>query len=658
MDITIILNYLIRGLSLGSVYAIIALGYTMVYGIAKMLNFAHGDVIMVGGYVCFFAMSGLSGNFAEGSVAATVVPAVAGTLLAMAVCTVLGVVIERLAYKPLRQAPSLAVLITAIGVSYFLQNAALLLWSSNPKVFTPVTGRGSLQVGALSISYVTLLTIAACIIIMVVLTAFTSRTKLGKAMRAVSEDKGAAQLMGINVNATISLTFAIGSALAAIAGVLYMSAYPTLTPTTGSMPGIKHRLHSRGHAGRPAAGRDRDFRRRLHLHPAPERHRLRGAHRGAAGEARRSAGQDGPGESVKGAESMNRILQMKKSTRSSLFTYGLVIGAYLIIQLLRSFREGGVGSVLEGQLVPICAYVTMALALNLVVGVSGELSLGHAGFMSIGAFAGCSVAAALQNSVEMEPLRLALAMVLGGVIAGIFGFLIGVPVLRLNGDYLAIVTLAFGEIIKSLVTNVYLGVDENGLHFSFLSDNTNLSETGVELIRGPVGVTNSARIATFTAGVVLVLVALFVIFNLVNSRTGRAIMAARDNRIAAESVGISVTKYKMIAFVTSAVLAGAAGTLYGCGQVTFTATKFDFNTSILILVFVVLGGLGNMWGSVIAAAALTILPEALRQFADYRMLVYAIVLILVMLATNNPTLWNFIARVREERQEKKEGAKQ
>ena len=344
---------------------------------------------------------------------------------------------------------------------------------------------------------------------------------------------------------------------------------------------------------------------------------------------------------------MNRILQMKKSTRSSLFTYGLVIGAYLIIQLLRSFREGGVGSVLEGQLVPICAYVTMALALNLVVGVSGELSLGHAGFMSIGAFAGCSVAAALQNSVEMEPLRLALAMVLGGVIAGIFGFLIGVPVLRLNGDYLAIVTLAFGEIIKSLVTNVYLGVDENGLHFSFLSDNTNLSETGVELIRGPVGVTNSARIATFTAGVVLVLVALFVIFNLVNSRTGRAIMAARDNRIAAESVGISVTKYKMI-----------AGTLYGCGQVTFTATKFDFNTSILILVFVVLGGLGNMWGSVIAAAALTILPEALRQFADYRMLVYAIVLILVMLATNNPTLWNFIARVREERQEKKEGAKQ
>ena len=355
---------------------------------------------------------------------------------------------------------------------------------------------------------------------------------------------------------------------------------------------------------------------------------------------------------------MNRILHMKKSTRTSLFTYTLVIVAYLVIQLLRNVREGGVGSVLEGQLIPICAYVTMALALNLVVGISGELSLGHAGFMSIGAFAGASASAALQGAVESAPLRLALAMLLGALFAGVFGFLIGIPVLRLNGDYLAIVTLAFGEIIKSLVTNIYLGVDENGFQFSFLSNKNQLSETGVELIRGPVGVTNSERISTFTMGFVLVLVALVIIFNLVNSRTGRAIMAARDNRIAAESVGISVTKYKMIAFVTSAALAGAAGTLYGCSQVTFTASKFDFNQSILILVFVVLGGLGNMWGSVIAAAALTILPEALRQFADYRMLVYAIVLILVMLVTNNPTLWNFIARVREQRQEKKGGAEQ
>lgn len=221
------LNYLINGISLGSVYAIIALGYTMVYGIAKMLNFAHGDVIMVGGYVAFCTTSYLGWP---------VIPAV---LLSIVVCMVLGIVIERLAYKPLRAATSLAVLITAIGVSYFLQNVALLIWTSNPKVFPNMVTLPSLVIGDLQISSVALVTIAACIIIMVVLTLFTNKTKMGKAMRAVSEDKDAAQLMGINVNGTISLTFAIGSGLAAIAGVLLCSAYPTLMPTTGAMPGIK-----------------------------------------------------------------------------------------------------------------------------------------------------------------------------------------------------------------------------------------------------------------------------------------------------------------------------------------------------------------------------------------------------------------------------------
>ena len=224
----VFLSYLISGLSLGSVYAIIALGYTMVYGIAKMLNFAHGDVIMVGGYICFIATTNLG------------LPVWLAVILSMAVCTVLGVVIEGLAYKPLRQAPSLAVLITAIGVSYFLQNAALLLWGANPKMFSPVvTGTLKLFGGQLTISYVSLLTIAACVIIMVGLTLYINKSKMGKAMRAVSEDKGAAQLMGINVNRTISTTFAIGSALAAVAGVLYCSFSPMLMPTTGSMPGIK-----------------------------------------------------------------------------------------------------------------------------------------------------------------------------------------------------------------------------------------------------------------------------------------------------------------------------------------------------------------------------------------------------------------------------------
>ncbi|CAM1381469.1 branched-chain amino acid ABC transporter permease [Fretibacterium fastidiosum] len=225
----IFLSFIISGISLGSIYAIIALGYTMVYGIAKMLNFAHGDVIMVGAYVCFYA------------VARYQLPAVAGVALAMFVCTILGIVVERLAYKPLRQAPSLAVLITAIGVSYFLQNSALLLWTSNPKIFPSVVGKGTLKFfgGQLSISYVTIVTVVTCVVIMLALTWFTGRTRMGKAMRACSEDKGAAQLMGINVDATISMTFAIGSGLAAVAGALLCSAYPTLMPTTGSMPGIK-----------------------------------------------------------------------------------------------------------------------------------------------------------------------------------------------------------------------------------------------------------------------------------------------------------------------------------------------------------------------------------------------------------------------------------
>jgi len=221
------LSYLINGISLGSVYAIIALGYTMVYGIAKMLNFAHGDVIMIGGYMAFCSSSYLGW------------PPIVCLCFSILVCTILGVVIEKMAYKPLREATSLAVLITAIGVSYLLQNVALLVWTSNPKAFPNMVNLPSVQIGDTQISAVALVTIVACVVIMVVLTIFTGKTKMGKAMRAVSEDKGAAQLMGINVNATISMTFAIGSGLAAIAGVLLCSAYPTLMPTTGAMPGIK-----------------------------------------------------------------------------------------------------------------------------------------------------------------------------------------------------------------------------------------------------------------------------------------------------------------------------------------------------------------------------------------------------------------------------------
>ncbi len=350
---------------------------------------------------------------------------------------------------------------------------------------------------------------------------------------------------------------------------------------------------------------------------------------------------------------MGTTLNMKKrrlsgSAKNKATAYGIVIAAYVVLQILSA--AGLVKSSLQGMLVPICAYVVMAISLNLTVGVLGELSLGHAGFMSVGAFAGVVAAISLETAIPFAPLRLALSMLVGAACAGIAGVLVGVPVLRLKGDYLAIVTLAFGEIIKSLINNLYIGLDAAGLHFALLDVqgkiSKGLAEGGRMIVNGPMGISSIPKLSSFTAGFLLVLVSLFIILDLIHSRAGRAIMALRDNRIAAESVGIGVTKYKLMAFVTSAALAGAAGTLFAMNYTTVVANKFDFNTSILILVFVVLGGLGNMWGSIVAATALTILPEALRQFSDYRMLVYAIVLILVMLATNNPTIKGFFARIR------------
>lgn len=325
----------------------------------------------------------------------------------------------------------------------------------------------------------------------------------------------------------------------------------------------------------------------------------------------------------------------KKQCRENLITYGIVILSYLVLQGL--LYGGLVSPSIQGQLVPICAYVTMAISLNLVVGVSGELSLGHAGFMSVGAFTGIVTAMSLQNAIPPEPLRLLVAMVVGAVCAGLAGLLVGIPVLRLQGDYLAIVTLAFGEIIRNIFNILYVGVDQHGLHLSMSSEaGLGLAEGGMAILKGPMGATANVKLASFTAGIILVLIALTVVLNLIHSRAGRAILALRDNRIAAESVGIRVTKYKLMAFVISAVLAGAAGALYAMNYSAVAAKKFDFNTSILVLVFVVLGGLGNIRGSIISAAFLTVLPEFLRELHldQYRMLAYAIVLILVMLITN------------------------
>ncbi|MBQ7486310.1 MAG: branched-chain amino acid ABC transporter permease [Clostridia bacterium] len=328
---------------------------------------------------------------------------------------------------------------------------------------------------------------------------------------------------------------------------------------------------------------------------------------------------------------------MSKKTIDKLITFGIVIVAFIICQVMIS--SGSMSRSLRGQLVPICVYIVMAVSLNLTVGISGELSLGHAGFMSVGAFSGVVMAMWLKNGMGLNnPLFCLIAgIITGGLFAGIAGVLIGIPVLRLRGDYLAIVTLAFGEIIRNVMNCIYISIEGSALHFGFV----NPKLPGKLLINGPAGATGVTKMATFEVGFVLIMFTLLVVLNLIDSRSGRAIMAIRDSRIAAESVGLNVTKYKMMAFVTSAVLAGMAGALYGLNFSTITASKFKFDTSILVLVFVVLGGIGNIRGSIIAAALLTVLPELLRAFSDYRMLVYAIVLILVMLATNNPTLRNF-----------------
>ncbi|MDD5938109.1 MAG: branched-chain amino acid ABC transporter permease [Clostridiales bacterium] len=351
---------------------------------------------------------------------------------------------------------------------------------------------------------------------------------------------------------------------------------------------------------------------------------------------------------------MKTLSPGRKRLIDNSITYGIVIAAYIILQIMNA--GGHMSPSLQGLLVPICAYITMAISLNLVVGISGELSLGHAGFMSVGAFSGVVASMSLQQAIPSGSIRLAVSMVVGALCAGVAGLIVGVPVLRLRGDYLAIVTLAFGEIIKNIINVLYVGVDQNGIHFSTANEMAlNLEEGGMAILKGPMGVTSNVKLSSFTAGFILVMIALVVALNLINSRSGRAIMALRDNRIAAESVGIGATKYKLMAFVTSAVMAGAAGALYAMNFSSFAAKKFDFNTSILILVFVVLGGLGNIRGSVIAAALLYVLPELLRDFYDYRMLIYAVVLILVMLATNNPTIKGFFARFF--RKEKEETAK-
>jgi len=321
--------------------------------------------------------------------------------------------------------------------------------------------------------------------------------------------------------------------------------------------------------------------------------------------------------------------------REAAISYAILIIGFIVLQA--GAAAGIIGHNLQGQFVPICCYISLAVSLNLVVGISGELSLGHAGFMAVGAFSGILMSRIMGFHMSFEPAIIITSMLFAAFMAAVAGFIIGIPILGLRGDYLAIVTLAFGEIIRNIMNVLYFGLDDGKLRFAFNHTIDGL-DNNERIITGAIGATGTKTMASFTWGLLLCLFTVFVVLNIKNSKQGRAIMSIRDNRIAAESIGLDVRKYKLMAFVISAALAGMAGCLFGLNYSTLVPLKFNFNTSVLILVFVVLGGVGNIWGGIIAAAVLTILPETFRQFADYRMLTYAVVLILVMIFTYNPTI--------------------
>ncbi|MBR0399649.1 MAG: branched-chain amino acid ABC transporter permease [Mogibacterium sp.] len=360
-----------------------------------------------------------------------------------------------------------------------------------------------------------------------------------------------------------------------------------------------------------------------------------------------------------GVRNLKGAVKGSEYRKEALISYGILIIGYILLQ--GGAAAGLIGHNLQGQFVPICVYVSLAISLNLVVGISGELSLGHAGFMAVGAFTGIVVTRVLEGSIAFAPLRLILALIVSAIMASIAGFIIGIPILGLRGDYLAIVTLAFGEIVRNFMNVLYFGLDEKG-HLMFAFNHTiDGIDNSQRIITGAIGATGVTKTATFTGAALLTALTLFIVLNLKNSMQGRAIMSIRDNRIAGESIGLNVKKYKLMAFVISAALAGMAGCMFGQNYSTLAPVKFNFNTSVLILVFVVLGGIGNIWGGMIAAALLTVLPEALRQFSDYRMLTYAVVLIVVMICTYNPTIKSrvtaFIDRIKPKKKDKGKAGK-
>lgn len=351
---------------------------------------------------------------------------------------------------------------------------------------------------------------------------------------------------------------------------------------------------------------------------------------------------------------MAKNKKMNKTARTYLTSFLLIGIFWALIEIVS--LTGNLSSKVTGLLIPVCAYIMMAIALNLVVGFLGELSLGHAAFMSAGAFTGIFFYNTAGANMP-HGLAVFLAFVIGGIAAGIFGVIVGVPVLRLSGDYLAIVTLAFGEILKNVLNSLYIGQDSAGFHFSLKDQfSLNMEPAGKVIMKGAMGITGIKKASSFTVAIILIALTLLFVLNLMNSRAGRAITAIRDDDIAARSIGINLTKYKLMAFVSSAVIAGLAGVLYALNFASLVAKKFDYNLSINILVMVVLGGMGSIPGSIIAAIILTVLPEMLRGFSQYRMFIYSIVLIVMMLFNRAPAFVMWRQRLGLKIRTKKQGA--
>ena len=357
-------------------------------------------------------------------------------------------------------------------------------------------------------------------------------------------------------------------------------------------------------------------------------------------------------------------LTVSKNSQDRYLTYGLVVLITLAVQLFITY--GDASRAFKALLVPTCVYILAAISLNLVVGISGELSLGQAGFMCIGAYVGATFSVMTEKIIESGLIRFPIALILGGVVAAIFGFLIGIPVLRLRGDYLAIVTLAFGEIIKSIFGNLYFSKDANGIFVALDVKAKNAyvfdAATKVDYINGALGISKIPRNSNiainpwaFVVCMVVILIALIVMLNFIDSKQGRAVMAARDNRIAAEAMGVNVTRAKMTAFVMSAFFAGVAGVLYSHNYTSLDTTNFDYNQSILILVFVVLGGMTKMRNVMISTIILYVLPEALRGLNKWRMLIYAIVLIAMMLINNSAAIKKMLEKIKAKTAKKNVG---